>query len=76
MIASEVVDALIAAVGFLAGMIAIGSGARALYAILPPRLSADELSEAVNRGLAWGFLLGTPLASAAFVIVLVKGGGT
>jgi hypothetical protein len=70
---TEVVDAVVAAVGILAGTIGIGSGLRALYAILPPRLAPDELGEAVNRGLAWGFLLGMPVATLVFILMLAKG---
>jgi len=71
-ISVRILAAIIAAFGVLGSTVTIGSGIRALMGIVPPPLSTDALGEAVNRGLAWGFLIGAPIAGFVFGFVLIR----
>lgn len=70
----ETVDALLAFVGTLGTAITVTSGLAALFAIFPPRLPPEKLAEAVNRGLAWGFVIGMPTAGFAFGVICTHPG--
>lgn len=72
MVSVRILAAVIAAFGVLGSAITIGSGVRAFLGIVSPPLSSDALAEAVNRGLAWGFMVGAPIAGFVFGFVLIK----
>jgi hypothetical protein len=72
LVSVRILAAVIAAVGVLGSTITIGSGVRAFLGIVSPPLPDDVLGVAVNRGLAWGFMVGTPIAGFVFGFVLIK----
>jgi len=63
----ELVEAAIAAVSTLGGSMAYFSGFAAAKASAE-ELVPERLGQAVNEGLAQGFLLGSPVAMATLII--------
>ena len=63
----ELVESAVTAISVLGGTMACLSGFLAALA-MSQRRGSEELSQGVNEGVGQGFVIGTPLAIAAFII--------
>jgi len=66
----DLIEIAVTAMSVMGGVMAYSSGSAALGSVLAGE-APELLGEKVNRGLAWGFMIGLPTGTVTSILLLI-----